>query len=77
MIRIYTKPDCPQCKMTEQLLLKNHIKYNKVDITKHPESRDKLISMGYKSAPVVVANGMRWSGFRPDKLRQLVRAKSR
>ena len=33
--------------------------------------RDYVMSLGYLQAPVVVADGVTWSGFRPDRITAL------
>lgn len=37
-------------------------------------ARDEVLALGYAAAPVVVAGGEHWSGFRLDRLRALVSA---
>jgi glutaredoxin-like protein NrdH len=45
------------------------VPYDTVDITDNPEELDKLIALGYRAAPVVVAdNGESWAGFNPAKI---------
>jgi glutaredoxin-like protein NrdH len=50
------------------------IDYQVVDISKDPEARDYVMSLGYLSAPVVVADGEHWSGFRPDRIKEVAAA---
>jgi glutaredoxin-like protein NrdH len=47
------------------------VEYTTVDIADNPEELDKLVSMGYRSAPVVFAGNDSWSGFQPDKITAL------
>lgn len=48
------------------------VAYQTVDIIDNPEELDKLIEMGYKAAPVVVAeDGESWAGFQPEKINSL------
>ena len=69
MTVVYTKPQCIQCDMTKRLMDKIGVEYTTVDIVENPEELNKLIEMGYRSAPVVVAdNGESWAGFQPDKI---------
>jgi glutaredoxin-like protein NrdH len=44
------------------------IEYSVVDITVDAEALDMIISKGFKSAPVVIADNDSWSGFNPDKI---------
>lgn len=70
-ITIYTKPACVQCNMTYKALDKAGIDYITVDITADDSARDYVIALGYLQAPVIVAGNDHWSGFRPDRIKQL------
>jgi len=70
-ITVYTKPACVQCNATYKALDKQGLKYEIVDITEVDEARDYVMSLGYSSAPVVVSDGVHWSGFRPDSIKAL------
>ena len=70
-ITVYTKPACVQCSATFKALDKQGIAYQKVDITLDAESRDYVMALGYLQAPVVVAGNDHWSGFRPDRIKDL------
>ena len=54
----YTKPNCVQCSATERL-------------TKDTQALAHIVSMGYRQVPVVVHGEQHWSGFCPDKIRQI------
>lgn len=73
-ITVYTKPACVQCNATYKALDKQGLPYEVVDITEVPEARDYVMALGYLQAPVVVAGGDHWSGFRPDRIRALATA---
>lgn len=73
MITLYSKPRCPQCDATKRWLNKNGTNYTELDITANHDARDYVMALGYLSAPVVVAGGEHWSGFRPDRLDKLGR----
>ncbi|SKK24571.1 glutaredoxin electron transport component of NRDEF (Glutaredoxin-like protein) NrdH [Mycobacteroides abscessus subsp. massiliense] len=70
-VTVYTKPACVQCTATYKALDKAGIAYETVDITEDAAARDRLLSLGYKQAPVVVAGDDHWSGFRPDRIKAL------
>lgn len=72
MITVYTKPSCVQCDQTKRFLDRNNISYSTVDITEDQEAFDKIISLGFKSAPVVITDNDSWAGFNPSKLAKLV-----
>lgn len=72
MTIVYTKPNCVQCNMTKRHMDKIGVKYTTVDITEDPSALDKLIEMGYKAAPVVIApDGTSFAGFQPEKINEL------
>ncbi|MDN5655855.1 MAG: glutaredoxin-like protein NrdH [Kocuria sp.] len=68
---VYSKPRCVQCDATKHALNKSGVAYDVVDITQDPDALAQVKSMGYVQAPVVVTDGDHWSGFRPDKLKQM------
>ncbi|OFJ53405.1 glutaredoxin-like protein NrdH [Mycolicibacterium grossiae] len=70
-VTVYTKPACVQCNATYKALDKQGIDYDVVDISLDAEARDFVMAMGYLQAPVVVAGGEHWSGFRPDRIKAL------
>jgi glutaredoxin-like protein NrdH len=70
-ITVYTKPACVQCNATYKALDKQGLDYDIVDITEVSEARDYVMALGYLQAPVVVAGGEHWSGFRPDRIRAI------
>ena len=71
MITVYSKPACVQCTATENELKRRGIEFEYVDLTKDPDAMDKVASLGYRQAPVVVAGDDHWAGFRPDKINAL------
>lgn len=70
-VTVYTKPACVQCNATHRALQKAGIPYDSVDITRDSDARDYVMALGYTQAPVIVAGGQHWSGFRPDRIKQL------
>lgn len=70
-ITVYSKPGCVQCNATYRALDKLGHKYEVVDISSDSDARDYVMSLGHMQAPVVVAGGDHWSGFRPDKIKAL------
>ncbi|MBP2527319.1 glutaredoxin-like protein NrdH [Rhodococcus sp. PvP104] len=67
-VTVYTKPACVQCNATYRALGQAGIDYN---ITEDAQARDYVMSLGYLQAPVVVAGEAHWSGFRPDRIKEL------
>ena len=72
-VTVYTKPACVQCNATYKALDKNGIAYEVADITESDQAREYVMSLGYLQAPVVVTETDHWSGFRPDRIKALVK----
>ena len=68
---VYTKPSCVQCNATYRALDSKGIEYDIVDLSEDPAALETVKELGYLQAPVVVADGEHWSGFRPDRIKAL------
>jgi glutaredoxin-like protein NrdH len=53
------------------MLDKLEIDYDTVDITQDDSALEMVMSMGFKSAPVVITDSDSWAGFQPDKINAL------
>ena len=71
MVIVYSKPGCPPCRATYRHLDKHDIPYTSVDLSQNPEAIDQIKTLGYNSAPVVVAETTHWCGYRPDNIDRL------
>ena len=70
-ITVYSKPACVQCNATYRALDRLDAEYTVVDISQDADARDYVMSLGHLQAPVVVAGGEHWSGYRPDQITAL------
>ncbi|PCK83335.1 NrdH-redoxin [Rhizobium sophoriradicis] len=70
-ITVYSKPACVQCTATYRALDRLGVDYDIVDISQDAEALDRVRSLGYMQAPVVVAGERHWAGFRPDMISAL------
>lgn len=70
-ITVYTKPSCVQCNATKRALDKAGVEYSLVDISVDDSAREHVMSLGYTQAPVVETPAAHWSGFRPERLKEL------
>jgi len=70
-VTVYTLPACVQCDSTKRMLQRNQVDYDEVDMSQDPLALEMVKTMGYTSAPVVVADQEHWSGFRMDKIQAL------
>lgn len=71
-VTVYSKPNCPQCDLTKRDMDILGIEYKTVDITQQQDQLDRLISLGHRSAPVVETDQEIWSGYRQDKIKNLM-----
>lgn len=71
-VTVYSKPSCVQCNATYRALESAGIAYNAVDVSANDDALTYIKSLGYAQAPVVVAGAEHWSGFRPDKIADVV-----
>lgn len=71
IITIFTKHNCMQCDATKNMMDKQGLRYRLVNLDQTPEAAEKLMALGYRQAPVVMADNEHWSGFRPDKIMRL------
>lgn len=71
-ITVYSKPSCVQCTATTREMDRKGIDYSVIDLTKDEVAFSMVQSLGYMQAPVIVAGEDHWSGFRPDKIKELL-----
>lgn len=79
MITVYSKNDCPACKMLKKQLDSNAVTYREINVdTLTDYARDETIALikdelGFRSLPVLVADGVEpFSGFNPTMLRKVI-----
>jgi len=70
-ITIYSKPNCPQCAATKRAFDRLGAPYTVVDITTDPVAT--LQEAGFRQAPVVFVDSDFWTGYRPDRIRDVAR----
>ena len=75
-ISVYSKPSCVQCTATYRALDKQGIEYEVFDVSVDEKALEAVKELGYLQAPVVIADGDHWSGFRPDKINELAQLRS-
>ena len=76
-VTIYSKPACVQCTATYRSFDRIGVDYEIVDVTQDEEALEWVSQLGYLQAPVVVVlykdnSQEHWSGFQPDKIKDLV-----
>lgn len=71
---VYSRPRCVQCSATYRALDSAGIDYETTDVSQDTEALARVRALGYAQAPVVTTDTDHWSGFRPDKISDLVHA---
>jgi len=71
-IIVYTKPNCPQCELTKRDMNILGIEFKAIDVTQDQAHMDRLIGQGFRSLPVVQAEGETWNGYNQEKIKSLV-----
>jgi glutaredoxin-like protein NrdH len=72
MVTVYSNPNCTACEQTKRFLTVKGVVFESKMISESPEVFSLIEEKGYASAPVVVAGNDSWSGFRLDKLSELL-----
>lgn len=72
MILVFTKDNCVQCTYTKKFLDRHGIDYREVDIMSDPAMAKYLRESGQLQMPYVVTDIGSWSGYRDDKLKELL-----
>jgi glutaredoxin len=57
--------------MTKKQFDKLGIRYDEIALEQHPELVERFKEIGLLSAPIVVTDIKKWSGFRLEKIRSL------
>lgn len=69
---VYTKNNCPQCRMTERWLNDRGFNYTEINTSHDPSALAHVKLLGVRQLPYVETKNSRWSGFQPQKLSQLL-----
>lgn len=76
MVKIYSLPNCVQCDRTKKTLSGGGVSYEEIMLNESDSAMEYVKSKGYVSAPVVETENDSWSGFRPDKIKELIKRNS-
>lgn len=68
---VYATGGCQACRLTQRALDKAGIAYEIVDLHDNEAARELVRALEFRAAPVVTTGDRWWSGFRPDKIREL------
>lgn len=72
-VKIYTTPTCPYCKMTEEFLKENNIKFEDIDVSSNPDAVQEMMEKtGQLGVPAIEIDENIITGFNKDKLKELL-----
>lgn len=71
-VTVYTTPNCVQCDSTKRMLSKADVPYDVVDLSQDADAMTMVKELGYVAAPVVTVDDRHWSGFRIEKIKNLI-----
>ena len=72
-ITVWVKSDCVQCEQTKKMFDKHGVNYEVESLEENPLMVEGFREQGLLAAPIVITDsGLRWSGFRIDKIKNIV-----
>lgn len=73
MVKIYTTPTCPYCKMAKDFMREKGVAFEEIDVMADAKARDELIAKsGQLGVPVIDVDGKIMIGFNRAKLAELL-----
>ena len=73
VIRLYTLPDCSYCAQIKQFLTDSNLTYEEINLETDTAGQEFMESRGYTALPVTVIGNHEISGFRPDKIKEILK----
>lgn len=71
---VYTKPNCVQCGASTRKMEELGVEYEPRPLAEHPEGLEVAREHGISSAPVIVADGQVWGGYKPEEIERYARS---
>ena len=71
LVAVYTLPHCVQCEATKRMMDRLQIRYEVLNLEQHPDMVEQFSELNLMTAPVVVTDTKKWSGFRVEKIKSL------
>lgn len=72
MITLYGQPGCYPCKQAAAYLTREHVPFDYIDLTEHPEALEQLKAQGMKNTPVLRTPTQTTSGLNLSALQAAV-----
>lgn len=58
VVKIYTTPTCPYCKLAKEFFKENNVKYKEIDVSVNRQAAKEMIEKsGQMGVPVIDVNG--------------------
>lgn len=67
-ITIYTTNACPYCIKTKEYLAEKGIKYDEKNVQENSQAKNELLSMGYRTVPVLIVGDEEIVGFNKSRI---------
>lgn len=72
MIKLFSKPNCVQCKFSKNKLGELGVPFEEFDVTESEEDMAEAVATGFTSMPIIILeDGGIISGFKPAELEAL------
>ncbi|MFA5112699.1 MAG: glutaredoxin domain-containing protein [Candidatus Margulisiibacteriota bacterium] len=76
MVKVYSTPSCPYCKMAKQFLAENNVAFDDIDVSLNQNLAHEMIQKsGQMGVPVLDIDGQIVVGFDKSKIKQLLNLK--
>lgn len=70
-VKVYSSPNCPNCKQVKEFFNKNKIAFEDIDITFAQKNAEEIMKKtGQTSVPLIEIDGKTIAGFDEKKLRK-------
>lgn len=74
MVKIYTTPTCPYCKLAKEFMTQHNIPFQEVDVSKDEKALEEMVQKsGQLGVPVIDVDGALMVGFNRRKLAELLK----
>lgn len=74
-VRLYTLPDCAYCRQIKEYLKSKGLSYEEINLETDADGQAFMDDRGYTALPVTVIGSHEISGFRLDKIKEILESK--
>lgn len=73
MVKIYTTPTCPYCKLAKEFMTEKSVAFEEVDVSKDQKALEEMVQKsGQLGVPVIDVDGKILVGFNRKRLAELL-----